>query len=253
MENKSINLMERMGEFKNLHPFNGLVLLNEANLNHIMSNAENNGIIIISANRDSIKSDIENYNLVNDYISWLNNNEFEDNSFNSQLFLVQRNKEKYKELYNLIKSSPYSYSQVYGGFKGSDDVIATYEPSFIIYCVNRNGEQLDFKELFEFGKTLCKKFNQESFFSQAPNDTPNYYDCNGVKQNETSSNFVKFNRDEMFFTTAKKKKNNPQKFTSDIVFENKHKQFIFEHYTKLSGIEYTQKIKRTQAGEFLLT
>lgn len=55
-----------------------------------------------------------------------------------------------------IKNSRYSYSRVYG-------VNDSYEPSFIVYCKDRNGELNDFEDLFDFGVKLCKKNNSQRF------------------------------------------------------------------------------------------
>lgn len=57
-----------------------------------------------------------------------------------------------------IKNSRYSYSRVYG-------VNDSYEPSFIVYCKDRNGELNDFEDLFDFGVKLCKKNNSRRFTS----------------------------------------------------------------------------------------
>lgn len=244
--NSSMNLLERMGDIKSkISPFGGLRLLSEANLNHIMKNAEQNGIIIISANRDSIESDVPNADLSSQYNSFLQENNLTDSEELRDKWLTNRNKQAYKSLYDVVRKSNYSYSQVYGGFKGTDNVTAKYEPLFLIYSVDRQGNQLPFDELFELGKKLCLDFKQESFFAQAPGQAPNYYGADGEKQNATSSKFVKFNREnEPYFTTAKKEKgDNAQRFTSDI---------IFEHYAKEFGIDYINRIQRTQNGETLL-
>ena len=260
---KSLNeiLQEQLDAHVKLSPFGGLSLLTEANLNRIMKNADEHGIIIISANRDRVNSDIPACDLSNEYKRWLKKNHYDtddadDNKLRKE-FLAERNKTAYKELYDKIKHSPYSYSQVYGGFKGTDKIIASYEPSFLIYCVDRKGNRLPFDELFEFGKELCKEFSQESFFAQAPGEAPNHYNYKGEQVNIDSSKFVKFNRDgEEYFTTTKRKKNGGQRFTSDIRYEsiegNALGTYLFEYYTKEDGIEYYSKIRRTQLGENLL-
>lgn len=124
-----------MKDYSILSPFHGLSLLNEANLNRIMCNAENNGIIIISANRDGIHSKKTNCDLSGDYAQWLTHWGYKGNDAMYTKYLAERNMKAYRQLYDEIKKSPYSYSQVYGGFKGSNNIIATYEPSFIIYIV----------------------------------------------------------------------------------------------------------------------
>src|SRR5574344_529550 len=60
------------------------------------------------------------------------------------------------ELESEIKNSGYSYSRVYG-------VNDSYEPSFIVYCKDRNGELIDFEDLFDFGVKLCNKNNSQRF------------------------------------------------------------------------------------------
>ena len=256
MKSLKETLHEHLDTNVKLSPFEGLSLLTESNLNRIMKNADEHGIIIISANRDYIESDISACDLSNEYKRWLEKNYYDtDDDKVRKEFLSERNKAAYKELYNKIKHSQYSYSQVYGEFKGTDNVIANYEPSFLIYCVDRKGNGLPFDELFEFGKELCEEFNQESFFAQAPGEAPNHYNYKGEQVNIDSSKFVKFNQ-EKYFTTIKRKKNGGQRFTSDIRYEsiegNALGTYLFEYYTKEDGIEYYSKIKRTQLGEDLL-
>lgn len=248
-------------QYANAHSRLGLSQLTEANLNHIMKNAENYGMIIISGNRGEIESSVPNADLSTLYKEFCKQNgltdKIEDGNIRQE-WLAGRNKCAYKRLYDKIRALPYSYSQVYGGFK-EDDATAEYEPSFIVYSVDRQGKQLPFNRLFEIGKSLCQEFNQESFFAQAPNEAPNHYDYKGEIQNTSSSKFVKFNREgEEYFTTAKKKKRGaPQRFTSDIVYEdintNSTKKMLFEYYAKEFGIEYHSKIRRTQWGESLLS
>ena len=60
------------------------------------------------------------------------------------------------ELESEIKNSGYSYSRVYR-------VNDSYKPSFIVYCKDRNGELIDFEDLFNFGVKLCKKNNSQRF------------------------------------------------------------------------------------------
>ena len=238
-------------------PCGDIKRLSEANLNYIMCNAENNGIIIISANRDSVYSYDSNCDLSRDYTQCLltNGYDYDDEKLVRIIatkYLAEHNKQAYKQLYNKIKNTPYSYSQLYGGFKKFDgiDISFFYEPSFLIYCVDRSGHgpnymgnQLSFDELFEFGKELCKEYHQEFFYAQASNEAPNYYDCDGNIVNKASSQLVKFGEKHIG--------------ASDIVFENtdegKHKRFVFEHYAREFGIQYIERIRRTQIGERLLT
>lgn len=231
----------------------GVRTLSESNLNHILKNAENNGIIIISSNRDRVESDNQKCDLSNDFQKYLADNGITKPSETIEdSWLKERNKKAYEQLYQIIRSSEFSFSKVYGGYNGEDGVNATYEPSFIIYSVNRKGEQVPFGELFDFGKKLCGLFKQEAFYVQAPGQAPNYYDSDGNKVNTSSSKNVKLNKfDETFFTTTKPKKTpNVQRFTSDIVFENT-KKWLSENYQRDFGIEYVDRVRRVRNGEYL--
>ena len=227
--------------------------LSEANLNHILKNAENNGIIIISSDRDRVKSDNPNCDLGGDFQKYLSDNGITNpNKSVENNWLKERNKKAYEQLYQIIRSSEFSFSKVYGGYNGKDGVNASYEASFIIYSVNRKGEQVPFENLFELGKKLCGLFKQEAFYAQAPGQAPNYYDSDGNKVNESSTKNVKLNRfGETFFTTAKPKKGaNVQRFTSDIIFENT-KKWLSENYRRDFGIEYVDRMRRSKNGEYL--
>ena len=70
-----------------------------------------------------------------------------------------------------IKASKHSYTPVYGGFienVGTDHEETVYERSFVIYNKDRNGNELDFQELYELGLRMCRDYNQDSFLVQFP-------------------------------------------------------------------------------------
>ena len=75
--------------------------------------------------------------------------------------------------------------------------------------------------------------------------SPKYLDGDGNQVNMFSSNDFKFNRDqEQFFTTAKRDKTNPQRFTADVVFENM--------YIPLRPASYNENMRRRKSGEYIL-
>lgn len=195
--------------------------IDEGGINRILSHGKN-GFMVISANRSEIKSNNPNCDLTKEYSSFLTKNNLEDSDEMKQKWLNHRNKEAYNHLYNFLRRSVnYSYTPTYGGYHGEDAVVDSYEPSFIVYNYNKKGEPMDAENLKKVGMRLCKMFNQESFYWQAPNEPPVYLNEKGEKTNSRSSLNFKINRDnEMFYTTSKKKKRNPQKFTADIQFEN---------------------------------
>ena len=65
-----------------------------------------------------------------------------------------------------------------------------------------------------------------------------------ISSAKSSDNF-KFNRDdEEYYTTTKRDKTNPQRFTADIQFESMH--------CYKGAATYNERIKRSQLGEVFL-
>lgn len=199
MQNKSLDLMKRMGmieESKDVmsiyynRPANGHLPqpLNEETINRIIDKHGKNGFIIISANRTDKDK--------------------------------QENKQNTISLIQDIKNSGYSYFPVYGGYKGTDDVIDNYEPSFLVANYNRKCEQNDFIKLKEYAIQWCKKYNQDSVLIKSPNEPPIYVNANGSKVNSNESNTVSINdKTKQAFTALYKKPQGTNRFTYDINFE----------------------------------
>jgi hypothetical protein len=162
-----------------------------------------------------------------------------------QDWLKRRNSRADKMLRNDIKDAGLSYTPVYGGYHGSDDVVDSYEPSYVVYCYNKSGDVVKFDYLEEFAVEMCRKYKQESVYVQRPGEPPVYLDCDGNQINMSSSDNFKFNRDkEEFYTTTSRDKSNPQRFTADIVFENM--------YIPLRPASYNEKMRRLKSGEYIL-
>ncbi len=233
----------------------GLRRINEGGLNRIMSHGEN-GFIVISANRSEIKSDNPNSDLTDDYMEFCEDKDLDytDEEVQSK-WLSKRNKQADGNLEEELKKSKFSYTPVYGGYHGNDSVVDSFEPSYIVYCHDKNGNLIDWNELLNLGLSLCDTYKQESVYVQAPNEPPVYLDKNGIKVSSKSSKNFKFNREnEMFFTTTKKEKRNkyehgktiyPQRFTADIQFES-----MWRRYGPSS---YVDRMRRTQYGEVFLS
>ena len=226
----------------------GLRKINEGGINRIMSHGEN-GFIVISANRSEVFSSNPECDLTDEYVKYckLNNEEPEDENVQKD-WLAQRNNNADKELKDILKASKYGFTPVYGGYHGGDDVVDSFEPSYIVYNHVKGGgagDHLNFDELRQFGIDLAKKFKQESVYSQGPDEEPNYVGQNGEKQNSSSSKDFKINRDdEMFYTTTRRDKNDPQRFTADIQFENM--------YRSAGPSTYFNRMKRMKTGEVFL-
>lgn len=226
----------------------GLRKINEGGINRIMRHGEN-GFIVISANRSEVYSDNPECDLTNEFMDYCEANNIEPNDEKAQkTWLSQRNSNADNELKEILKSSKYGFTPVFGGYHGSDDVVDSFEPSYIVYNHVKGGgagDHLDFNELRQFGIDLAKKFKQESVYVQGPNEAPNYLGQDGQKQNSSSGKNFKINRDnEMFYTTSKRDKTNPQRFTADIQFESM--------YRGAGPSTYFNRMKRVKTGEVFL-
>ena len=196
------------------------ILLEKITIDRLMKKHGNNGFIIISANRSD---ESEEYNVQNT-----------------------------QELITDLKSSKYSYLPVYGGYKGTDGVTDKYEPSFIVFNYDKNGEPKNWEQLRNFAIYLCDKYAQDSVFVQGPNESPNYLDANGNQTNSRSSkNIIKNDLNQEYFTSfssgaenEKHGKTQPigRRFTSDIVFN--------EIYVNPMPCTITERMRRE--GEILV-
>jgi len=240
--------MNRKGEF--VRQEHNVMPLSESSLNQMMDHGKT-GMIIISGNRSAIDSDNPKQSLrpaFDKYINKMGGYEAIDSDalYNEeQNWLRRRNAAADKQLLQDIKNAGYTYTPVYGGYHGSDDVQDSYEPSYVVYNYKRSNEPADFQELEALALKLCSKYHQDSVYVQRPNQPPVYLDCDGNQVNSSSSDNFKFNRDkEQFYTTNKRDKSNPQRFTSDIVFENL--------YIPLRPASYNENMRRLKSGEYIL-
>ena len=238
-------MIEPLYETKNYPYVIGMSIVEAVNLSRIEKHGKD-GFVIVSANRGDVPSSNPRQNLEKPYNEWLKANNLQPNKKNEKMFLKNYNMLKEKELLNDIRSKGYTYSMVYGGYHGTDDVTDVYEPSFVIYNHKKSGDVSDWKELFEFAIEMCGKYRQDSVYVQAPGEAPNYYDANGSTINTSSSKNFKFNREnEKYYTTTKRDKRNPQRFTADIVFEGKYYKPALNH-------EYVDRMRRNQYGEIFI-
>lgn len=238
-------MIEPLYETKNYPYVIGMSIVEAVNLSRIEKHGKD-GFVIVSANRGDVPSSNPRQNLEKPYNEWLKANNLQPNKKNEKMFLKNYNLLKEKELLNDIRSKGYTYSMVYGGYQGTDDVTDVYEPSFVVYNHKKSGDVSDWKELFDFAIEMCGKYRQDSVYVQAPGEAPNYYDANGSIINTSSSKNFKFNRDnEEYYTTTKRDKRNPQRFTADIVFEGKYYKPALNH-------EYVDRMRRNQYGEIFI-
>lgn len=156
--NEKENVMKRYFDIKtnNTAP----VLVEKVTIDRIINKHGNNGFVILSANQGKNVSEKEN-------------------------------DENEKELIKDIKQTSFTFLPVYGGYHNpTSDERDELEPSFIVFNYDRAGNSLNFDDLKAFAIEMCGKYKQHSVLIKDPNNPPIYVDKNGVKQNNTETDFV---------------------------------------------------------------
>lgn len=238
---KSILINE---EKKNVMP------LSESSLNQMMDHGKT-GMVIISSQVSSVERTDPKLDLTAEFEKSLKDRGLlqsidSDAVYDEmQEWLKKRNKAADRQLLKDIMEAGFSYTPVYGGYRMKETGEESHEPSYVVYCFDRNGKPRDFQELKEFALKMCLKYSQESVYVQAPGEPPVYLNYDGDQVNSSSSNNFKFNREkEEYFTTTKRSKTAPQRFTADIVFESM--------YIQLRPGDYNENMRRRKSGEYIL-
>lgn len=182
-----------------------------------------------------------------DYVEFCKTKNLIPYSESEEEFLSYRNKKCDEEFKKYLRSSdnPYTFTPVFGGYHGMDSVTDSYEPSYIVYnSVNKyKKKEGSWEDLKNKALEWCGKYKQDSVYIQEPNEAPIYMDKNGNKVNTSETKDFKFNRnDEMFYTTTKRDKTNPQRFTANIMWENMR--------CPSRPSSYNEKIRYAQRGEY---
>lgn len=161
------------------------------------------------------------------------------------------NNEKTKELANDIRNKGYSYMPVYGGFienVGGDNEKEVYESSFLIFNFDRKGEQLDYKDLYDFGLELTNKYQQESFLSKEPGGSAKFITgdnkVDGVFNGDIKINDLA----DKYFTSLVKTKN----MDSDQDNRRDSRFSFTETYINPRPVTYNERIMRDMKGEIFL-
>lgn len=216
-----------------------LVSINEINAKTLISRHSYSGYIVISPCRggDDFKDNINPNQSSAEQIAAINN-------------------KRINEMINIIKKSGYSYTPVYGGFVenlGSYNEANVYERSFVIYNHDKNGKVGDFKNLYNLGISLAKKFNQDSFLCQAPNDNPKYITQNGNVDMEFDNNKLSFNDvSQEYFTDLHKNTDKykdasnrtPTRFSYTECYINPSPQCLSESHVRHMNNEVTLPYKK---------
>ena len=224
-----------------------LMPISESSLNRMLDHGKT-GMVILSACRSAVESTDPKLDLTYEFEMDMGGRNIDSDALYDEMeeWLRKRNAVKDKELKDDIKKAGYSFTPVYGGYHGKDDVASSYEPSYVVYNYKRGDDNPgDFYELEQFAIKMCGKYGQESVYVQEPGSAPKYLDAEGNQVNMFSSNDFKLNRDDQqFFTTTKRDKANPKTFSADIVFESL--------YIQLRPASYNENMRRIKSGEYIL-
>jgi hypothetical protein len=255
--------------------------LSESSLNQMLEHGKT-GMIIISSSRSAIESTDPELDLTEEFEKDMEEVGGVQSIDSDALYdvmeewLRKRNSRCDKELEKDIRSAGFSFTPIYGGYKGAEDVKDSYEPSYVVYCYNRDGGLVKFDYLEQFGLDMCRKYKQESVLIQRPGEPPAYYDADGNKVDMSGEDDVSFkddnasrkygnpdnplldkvkinNASERFFSTISRDKTNPKKFTLGISEQRTGREIIFEDlYIQLRPASYNEKMRRTKSGEYIL-
>ncbi len=233
-ENKEVKKNNFLWEYRPYTTNNGkMVSINEVNAKTLLNRHSENGFIAISPCRGFADFNIN------------------PNEPNAQQKLAEINNKRIKECISLIKKSGFSYTPVYGGFienQGTENEQNVYERSFIIYNNKKGGETPDFKELYNFGIDLARRYNQDSVLVKAPGEPPRYITQNGDIDMEFSGKTSFNDLSQEYFTDLHK---NTDKF--DDMSNRKPTRFSYvESYINPAPQCYSESHTRSLNGEIFI-
>lgn len=230
------SLMKRMGEdidkfdvMKELydHLANGHEpqIIKEETVRRILDKHGKEGFVVISANRTGIPPMENNQNTRN---------------------LIQN-----------IRLTGRSYLPVYGGYKGEDGVVDNFEPSFVVFNYDRQGNKLSFDELEKFAIEMCGKYNQDSVLVVRPGDKAMYVRKDGSISNiEGDEKPILNDPTQEYFTslikTQKMDKKNPERSKRWTYNMNFNEAKDWELYANPDACTLNEMMIRDNHGEILL-
>ena len=168
---------------------------------------------------------------------------------------VEYNEKKTRELISDLKASGFRYVPIYGGYKGDDNVVDSYEPSFMVFPYNiKEGELLNFEgeqnpeEMKEFVIDMCGKYKQNSILLVEPDGIPNYLDMNGNKINKSSTrNLTIDDALQTYFTSFKTPEENEKELNAKLM--RMYKVYKKEQQRNGEKIESFEEFKSEHIGD----
>lgn len=158
---------------------------------------------------------------------------------------LKQNLQASKQLKSDIRSTGYSFIPVWGGFienVNTPEAKTVREQAYIVFNYKKRDLQPDSEELKQIGKTLCRKYKQESFLYK-PTGTANkamYINGSGsVIANFTTASPTQA-ADEYFTSLSKSRKKGNKKFTyrEGKVYLAKRPETVAEAYTRPGEIYF---------------
>ena len=100
----------------------------------------------------------------------------------------QENEDVTRQLLTDIRAEHWSFLPVYSRFgnieTGEED---GYNPSFIVFNQSKQGDARDYKDLFDFAKRMCGKYNQDGVMVKEPDRSSIYIDRDGEPCDNTEN------------------------------------------------------------------
>ena len=211
-----------------------LVSLNEVNARSLIDRHSKDGYIIISPCRggSDFGLDTENNPADRDKLNHIN-------------------RQRVKELVDILKNTDWSYTPTYGGFienVGTPNETNVYERSFVVYNHHKDGSVGNFEDLYKFALEMCRKYNQDSVLIKSPTENPMYVKGNGDVDFGFSDKVAFNDLQQQYFTDLHK---NTDKFGN--IDKGKPTRFSFlESYINPAPQCYGERFKRDKNGEIFL-
>lgn len=145
------------------------------------------------------------------FLTYHTNNGFAVVSACRKEYTPEQNKQRTKELENLIKQEGFVFKSVDGGFiedKGKPTEKEVIEKSFIIYNSNHKNDKAN---LLKFALSVCRKYGQDSILYSEKGDKPRYYTKNGHVDSTFNNKFIVNDKSQEYFSEFGKNK----RFTLD--------------------------------------
>lgn len=233
---ENVRLGFPLDERINMEDYNSktpVVSINETNAKRMLDRHSKYGYIIISPCRGC-----EEFGISKEDPQWKQK-------------LANANQQRIKDFINILKQTEYSYTPVYGGFIenfGTDQEENVYERSFMIYAHNKQGKPSDIKGIFDFGKQMAQRYNQDSFLFKSPNEPPKYIKPNRSVDLEFSGDASFNDFSQEYFTDLHK---NTQKHSNKT--NGKPTRFTFmEAYINPTSENFSARAPRHFKGEVFL-